>query len=111
MNPIQFMPLGDQAIIVSFGNELSKQTNQRVQHFRHLLLRQQWSFIVDVVATFTNVTVFYDATKQSYPGVKSELNLLLEDEGYREVKKSVRNIYLPVLYNGMDLGRVSEKTG
>ncbi|MBR7554578.1 5-oxoprolinase subunit PxpB [Allobacillus sp. GCM10007491] len=111
MKSIRFMPLGDQAIIVSFGNGLSKQVNQRVQSFRHLLLRQKWPFIVDVVATFTNVTVFYNATKQSYPEVRNELKRLLEVENRFNTKKSVQNIYLPVLYDGMDLERVSEKTG
>ena len=111
MKSIQFKPLGDQAIIVSFGNELSKQTNQRVQDFRHLLLRQSWSFIVDVVATFTNVTVFYDPSKRTYQEVRSELKRLLEVEENYDTKKTIHNIYLPVFYNGMDLKRVSEKTG
>lgn len=66
---------------------------------------------MDVVATFTNVTVFYDPSKRTYQEVRSELKRLLEVEENYDTKKTIHNIYLPVFYNGMDLKRVSEKTG
>ena len=111
MDNVSFTPLGDQAITVTFGSEIQAKTNQQVQAFRHLLKEERKDYIVDVVATFTNVTVFYDARQMDYAEIKKELSGLLTDlEAYQD-HRTIYNIHLPVWYNGMDLERVSEITG
>jgi inhibitor of KinA len=95
-------PLGDSAIVVSFGDKIDVDTNRRVRDaVAHIEARPPAS-VIEIVPAFTTVTVTYDPLLVSYREVKEEIGTLLEDVS-RGTDQPSRVVEIPVCYGG-DLG-------
>ncbi|RAV15364.1 5-oxoprolinase subunit PxpB, partial [Paenibacillus contaminans] len=53
-------PLGDQAVVIRFGEHLSEETHRKVRLFDALLNEQPFPGMIETVPSFAAVAVFYD---------------------------------------------------
>jgi inhibitor of KinA len=102
MRDFSIHPLADGALVLSFGNEIDEDINQKVLHlFRRL--RNHSPFVTDLVPAYSSLTVYYDVLSLYSPGktaferVKEWLIPFLEEEtGIEQTPE--RDIRIPVCY-------------
>lgn len=107
---ITFLPLGDQAIIIRFSNEISAQLQQRILAFCSIIEENLTDEIIECVPTYTGVTVYYNQLKGTYSEIVETLKKLLNLPLPASAKKK-RIVYIPVLYGydvGLDLAFVAK---
>lgn len=103
---VRLYPLGDAAVVVHFGDEISEETNRKVRAFTDYLSLHPFVGLVEFVPAFTTVTVYYDPWVISEKGqlnpytkvtgcLQRMLPLLTEAE-----HASARLVEIPVLYGG-----------
>ncbi|WP_409296919.1 5-oxoprolinase subunit PxpB [Peribacillus sp. SCS-26] len=117
----ELYPLGDGAVVIELGKEISPGVQHMVRVVSALLDQQEAGWLVEYVPAFTTVTVFYNmALAASMPGgqdpfraVSLELGKLLRDPGILDIPKP-RVVDIPVCYGGEfgpDLGFVAQHNG
>ncbi|MYL21327.1 5-oxoprolinase subunit PxpB [Halobacillus litoralis] len=116
-------PLGDQAVLIEFGNEISEEINHTVQTAASSLDDWQPEWMVEYIPAFTTVTLFYDPlyianhkTSQNqlpYDWVHQQVSEFLSTLTIKETGPA-RTVEIPVCYGGdlgPDLSYVAEKNG
>jgi len=98
-NEISIYPMGDQAITVKFGDEISPEINNKVIAFSQFLAKQQDPAIIEWVPTYTDITIYYNPRILSFDQMRKQVDSWLQMELYHQQKEQ-RRIYLPVLYGG-----------
>lgn len=58
--PIAMSPLGESAILVEFGKGIHPEIHRRVKAFTNLLDHCPFAGMIEYVAAFASITVFYD---------------------------------------------------
>ncbi|MBW3701852.1 kinase inhibitor [Bacillus aerophilus] len=109
---ITFHPLGDAAIVIQAGTDISEDIHERVKQLFSCIEQHPFDGYVEAVQAFTNVTVFYEPytvyqsaqLKQRaispYEWVKDYIENLLEDN-WQEANQAKRRIVdIPVCYGG-----------
>jgi KipI family sensor histidine kinase inhibitor len=95
----RILPLGDSALTIEFGNEISSGINSRVVTFAKTVIDQQWHGIHDIVPTYRSVTIHFDPLQWSSAALTKKLKTLLRPElGQAEPQGILHEI--PVLYGG-----------
>jgi inhibitor of KinA len=109
-----FLITGEKSIRFSFGNEIKKETFEKVCSF-HLFIEQQWEFLLqEIVPSYHTVTVYL---RGNVTFEKIDIKNLLDMwcESYQKVEyMSTRLLSIPVCYESPfceDLYRISEYTG
>jgi inhibitor of KinA len=104
-------PLGDSALIISFGVERSPQLLERVHAAARMVAGARIQFVEDVVPAYLALTVFYDPYRIAYDDVAKrvldECNRITPSFG----KGASREHVIPVRYDGLDLELVAANTG
>jgi len=108
-NP-KIQPLGENALIVEFGNRISENLNRRVLRLALCLEKTRFAGCVEIVPAYASLTVFYDVLKvrkkfgeypTAFAAVKTiVLNALENAEEIRETKS--RLIEIPVSFRRED---------
>jgi len=96
---IHFLPLGDSAVTIEFGNAIDPRINARVVAFAGAIVTQQWTGILDVVPTYRSVTIHFDPLRWD----STELLARLQALPRARTRKTPSNGTLhriPVLYGG-----------
>jgi inhibitor of KinA len=62
---IKIYPLSESSITIEFGSAISFEINQKVIAFRKLLLSNPFDGLIEVVAAYSTLTVFYDPVRVS----------------------------------------------
>lgn len=57
---IEYIPLGEAAILIEFGKAINIKTHRKVKSFADYLDRQPLPGMIEYVAAFSSLTVFYD---------------------------------------------------
>jgi len=109
---ITFHPLGDAAIVIQAGTDISEDIHERVKQLFSCIEQHPFDGYVEAVQAFTNVTVFYEPYKvyqsaqlkqraiSPYEWVKDYIENLLEDN-WQEANQAKRRIVdIPVCYGG-----------
>jgi len=109
--PPTCVPLGDQAITVSFGNTLASKTHQRVLSLQQQLESAAPPGLVDIVPAYTTLTAWYDPSRCTYEAIREHVLALTVDEPGDLRPADPRKWIVPVRYNGPDLASVAERTG
>ena len=91
-------PVGDQAVLVSFGSVISEETGARAAAFAGRL-RKESDWVTETVPAYASCLVYYDARQLSYEEAAGRL-LRLADEAAKEKSASLRTVSVPVLYGG-----------
>lgn len=110
------MPVGEKAIIVTIGKEISKENHQKVMRLMHALQNNSLTGVTECVPAYCSITIHYDPIviwkKQrrsvdepisSYQYLKQELQHLLthlEENSYIEQQATGRTVEIPVCYGG-----------
>ncbi|MBM7702446.1 inhibitor of KinA [Bacillus iocasae] len=116
----QLSPLGDAAIVVAFGKQISEEIHKKVKTFVTKLDKHPFDGLIEYVPAFTTVTLYYNPWVLSKGGVKSayeEVKTIVEEllkavDTNKEVK--ARQIEIPVCYEAEfspDLAFVAEHNG
>lgn len=99
---VTIFPLGDGALIVSFGNLIDNDVNQRViQLFNRI--KNSLPFIIDIVPAYSSLTIYYDVlslrtkNKSAFEQVKEHILPFLAQTETNEII-SGRDIAIPVCY-------------
>ncbi|PKQ87937.1 kinase inhibitor [Paenibacillus sp. BGI2013] len=106
-------PLGETAVIIQCGDQLSDAVQSRVMSVCALLEKSTLPAMIEWVPSYTSVTVFYDPFISSYPQL---CKILLQQ--LNQMKESVqdkpRTVTIPVCYGGEcgpDLDYVASEHG
>jgi inhibitor of KinA len=113
-------PLGDQALLIDFGDSIDENTNYKVRKVANHLDQEKPDWMIEYIPAFTTVTVFYDpfyiATQMAkenqlpYDWVQEEISHLLSE--LKEHNQNGRTVDIPVCYGGElgpDLPYVAEQ--
>ncbi|MED3995853.1 5-oxoprolinase subunit PxpB [Peribacillus frigoritolerans] len=116
-------PLGDSAIVITFGNGMEYSVHKKIKLVKDLLEDEPFAGFIECVPAYTNLTVFYDPlviyknqnksngneTTSPFEVVRSILEMKLQD--LKEDKKLIhRTVTIPVCYGneyGPDLEYVA----
>lgn len=108
-----FSPLGDQAIVVEVGQEISEEVQVRVRMLSQLLENEAPRWMVEAIPAFTTIAVFYNPLLAQYATVESQMKELFRHTVKAE-SVAARTIEIPVCYGGdfgPDLEFVAEHNG
>lgn len=114
-------PLGDEAVVVLFGNTIDPLTNKRVCQFSRTVANAKLPWVRDVVPSFSACAVHYSASKvpaigntTPYATVSRELRTLLIALEESDATDAQELIDIPVCYggaNGPDLESIAQAKG
>jgi inhibitor of KinA len=97
-------PLGDSAVVVSFGNGLDELALPRVRALAEALARNLPAGVVDVVPAFASVTVFYEPARiGGYAHLCAEIEARAHRADAVVLTHEAHGVEIPVCYEG-DLG-------
>ena len=108
-----FSPLGDSAVRVQFGTEISPQINRRICRFCQALDEKPIPGVIEWVPSYAVVTVYYSPTQIGYEPVCVELRQRLRQRSDAPLS-AARLIEIPVCYGGQygpDLAEVAALHG
>lgn len=104
--PIQLLPLGDKAVVLQFGEEVSEATHAKIQAVAHYLSRHPTPGVLEFVPAYTTLTVYYDPWLLSnkgktdpYDKVVTILQHVLE-KAKEQQHNDIRLVEIPVCYGG-----------
>ncbi|HSO57089.1 MAG TPA: 5-oxoprolinase subunit PxpB [Paenisporosarcina sp.] len=97
---ITYSPLGDEAIVIEVGNEISKEATNLVRSITKRIEETLMDTIIEVIPAFTTVTVFYVVTEEfRYKDIKNIIEkTLVEMKEFNSQEQ--RLIEIPVCYGG-----------
>ena len=97
--PFRFLPLGDAALMVEFGNAIDPGLNARVITFAETVAAQRWDGVLDVVPTYCSVTIHVDPLCLDVDTLMEQLQHLPHTTSHQR-KSSGTHHTIPVLYGG-----------
>ncbi len=112
-------PLGESALNVNFGNEISLELNNKVLKLADFIEKNQFSGFIEIVPAYSSLSVFYDVLKvrkefphfeTAFEAIKSFIENALENLSNISENKS-RLIEIPVGFSkefALDLEFVAE---
>jgi inhibitor of KinA len=104
LKDVTVYPVGENAVAVSFGNEISTRTNDWVFRLYSALQKRSKPFWKDLIPAYTTLTVAFDvfSIRQYHPRafewVRSELEAALEECEHVAIPPG-RTVYIPVCYH------------
>ncbi|HEV3472088.1 MAG TPA: 5-oxoprolinase subunit PxpB [Actinomycetota bacterium] len=93
-------PLGDAAVVVTFGDDVDPDIHRGVVAFARHLDSSPLPMMVEYVAAFTTVTLFYDALVSDHEEFTAAVENALDDLRVTEATPERRLIEIPVCYGG-----------
>lgn len=118
-----FSALGDTAVVVALGTGIDEAALPRVRALTSILERERLPGVVDVVAAYATVTVFYDPARMAGEGERpyerlcrliTEKSRTLDSEAKKRFSAPGRTMEIPIAYGGEfgpDLGEVARHCG
>ncbi len=97
---IRILPAGDQAAVVSFGEEVDIQHNNLVLALDHALRMEPLPGVREVVPALASLMVTYDANTVAFPEIEAALTDRVKAIGPAPQWQPTRRWRLPVFYGG-----------
>jgi KipI family sensor histidine kinase inhibitor len=91
------LPLGDAAVTVEFGCEISPDVNERALGFAQTVRTQKWEGVLDIVPAYASVTIHVDPLQLPATRLSQRLRALVFDLTAPSAGRTHR---IPVLYGG-----------
>tara|TARA_A100001037_G_scaffold232339_1_gene210742 strand:- start:2449 stop:3201 length:753 start_codon:yes stop_codon:yes gene_type:complete len=108
-----FRMMGDSAINVYLGTQISPEINDKVHFLSNLIDEKNWTGVIEVVPSYISITIHYDPFVIDYLSIKGFVeNVLDEDNGNTYSAKKI--VVIPTFYGnsyGPDIESVSSITG
>ena len=96
----KYLPVGDKALLVEFGNTISLDINRKVHALDHAIAQLQPRGVLECVPTYRSLLVYYDPLKTNY----EQLVFRFRDVEARlhefEVSTCKRIVEVPTVYGG-----------
>ena len=112
MAPPRFLPAGDTALVVEFGDRVDRGLSARVLALAQKLEAAQLAGVVEAVPTFRSLMVHYDPLQTSQRDLQRAIAPLLQ--GLEAAEIAGRRWRIPACYDaslGLDLAGVARRTG
>jgi len=110
--PVKFLPCGDTALVVEFGDRIDRGLSDRVLGLDARLRAARLPGVVESVPTFRSLMVHYDPLRTDTEALTAAIRALLAGE---LASGRARRLWrVPVCYEGElapDLAEVAERTG
>ncbi|EWG10191.1 5-oxoprolinase subunit PxpB [Cytobacillus firmus] len=114
-------PLGDNAVLIELGNEISEGAHQKVQTLTAFLEKHPPDWMIEYIPAYTTVTIFYNPFEiyqlsdgeLPFDFICSLIKPLMEELGENKAMEA-RIVEIPVCYGGEfgpDLDYVAEHNG
>ncbi len=119
-NPIySIFPLGDNAILIDFGNELNESINQKLLAIFRKIKEQNIPGVLDVVPAYSSLTIHYDLMKifekaggrAVFDFITDQVKKIIEDNTEISFEEN-RKISIPICYDeefGIDLSYLADE--
>lgn len=110
--PARFLPAGDTALVVEFGDEVDRAVSDQVIALADAIETRGIAGIIELVPTFRSLMIHYDPLRLNASDLQAAVEPLLGGSG--PVSHRARLFTLPVAYGGdfgPDLAEVAERTG
>jgi len=109
---VKFLPCGDSAIVVEFGDRIDRGVSERVLRLSAHIQKSHLTGVVETVPTFRSLMVHYEPLRTSAAELTGAIEALLSHEGALDSRRHLWRV--PVCYEGdfaPDLANVAERTG
>lgn len=109
---VRFLPAGDTAVIVEFGDRIDRAVSDRVLRLSALVHAAHLPGVVETVPTFRSLTVHYDPLATTGADLNAAVKKLLDSR--RGEEKPVKLWRIPACYaasHAPDLAEVARRTG
>ncbi len=110
----KYVPVGDRALLVEFGDTIDLEANQKVHALDHAISKRELYGVEECVPTYRSLLVYFDPSKTSYEQTVFRLKDLEGRLGEFKLSALARMIEVPVVYGGEygpDLEYVAEYHG
>ncbi|ASJ02500.1 allophanate hydrolase [Thermococcus profundus] len=94
---MEIKPLGDSAILISFGEVIDDSINARVHAVARAIEKKDFDWLVETVPAYSSLAVIFDPLRASFEDVREAIQPLL---GVSAEAFMGRRIEIPVLYGG-----------
>jgi KipI family sensor histidine kinase inhibitor len=112
MTGVRFLPAGDKALLVEFGETIERALSERVLRLAERIKELRLNGVIETLPTFRSLLVRYDPLQTSGATLENEISAHLEDAG--SAHDEVRLWHIPACYDrrcAPDLDEVAELTG
>lgn len=103
MSEIRYLPYGDCAVNVEFGNKIDPELNKQIRAFRITLEKEQIPGIIETVPTYRSILIHYQPDKIRYGELTKKFDQVLANMEEVEIPPS-SVIEIPTLYGGEEMG-------
>lgn len=113
MQNIKFVPAGDSAMLINFGDCISPEINQKITLVIKLMKEQHIEGVVDIIPAFCSLLINYDLRIINYDLLEKRMRQLVKIEMTGEAVTK-RIVEIPVCYGGEygpDIENVANKAG
>nr|WP_048055415.1 5-oxoprolinase subunit PxpB [Pyrococcus sp. NA2] len=94
---MQIKPAGDSALLISFGETIDEEINNRVHSLAKIIESIPPEWLIEVVPAYSSLLVVYDPLKVSYREVRNKISSMLVQATEKIKGKKVE---IPVAYGG-----------
>ncbi len=101
--------LGDTALIVTFGRSITREVGAHVRSVAETVKRRQLRGVIDVVPAYTTLALHFDPIVTTFEQLSAQVDEVLRGP-LEPAADSDRLFEIPVLYTGIDLDEVAERT-
>ena len=109
---VKFLPCGDSAIVVEFGDQIDRGVSERVLSLSAQIRKAHLRGVVETVPTFRSLMVHYDPLRTSSAELTGAIEALFSHEVALDSRRRLWRV--PVCYEGdfaPDLADVAARTG
>lgn len=108
---VRFLPAGDKALVVEFGDRIERALSERVLRLAERIKELRLQGVIETLPTFRSLLVRYDPMHTSGAALEQEIAAHLDDAG--GTHEEVRLWHIPACYDkrcAPDLDEVAERT-
>ncbi len=115
------LPLGDTALIISWGNVIDESINKKVLNLFQKLKSLSLKGVIDIVPAYCSLTIHYDIftlrqtienNKSVFENIRNEVKKIIEEDTDEAFLHTERKIKIPVCYSkkyALDLHEIAQQ--
>ena len=98
----KFLPAGDRALTVEFGNEISEEINNTVIGLKYILEKQSMPEIEEIIPTYRSLLIYYNPLLTDLVSLKNKIQYIANNKinTKNTAKTKNKTCIVPVLYGG-----------
>ncbi len=89
----------ENSVIIYFSKQISPKILIEINNLKIVLIKNLANTIIDLVPSYTSITVFYNLNKITAADICTKINNIIATSQYKNLKQQTSNIKIPVYYN------------